>query len=69
MGTWSNTNAGKETCPKCGSVYKVTIFKAPCRDSDYFNCEVCGFEMNRWNDTDIPSYTLVEQSKQSEQNL
>jgi transposase-like protein len=58
--TWSSESAGNESCPKCNSVYKVTIHRFPMRDSDYFNCAVCDYEMNRWNDTESPSYELIE---------
>lgn len=61
--TWSSESAGKESCPKCSSVYKVTIQYFPMRDSDYFNCEVCGYEMQRWNDTASPSFKLVERGQ------
>jgi Zn-dependent protease with chaperone function len=64
----SQSDAGKKTCPKCSSVYKVKISKAYCLDSDLFNCKICGFEMDRWNTTDIPSYTLIEPGNQSEQS-
>ncbi len=63
MATWSSERAGKESCPECGSVYEVTIHYFPMRDSDYFNCEVCGYEMRRWNDTESPSFKLVERGQ------
>jgi transposase-like protein len=58
--TWSSESAENESCPKCNSIYKVKIQHFPMRDSDYFNCEVCNYEMNRWNDTASPSYELIK---------
>jgi hypothetical protein len=58
--TWSSESAGKRSCSKCNSVYEVTLQRLPARDSDYFNCEVCGHEMDRWNDTEYPIFKLVE---------
>ena len=48
------------TCPKCGSVYNVEYHHSPMRDYDKFNCEVCGYEMDKWNSTTWLAYTLVE---------
>jgi hypothetical protein len=59
MQTWTTQNAGEVICEGCGAVYAVSITRLPCRDSDYFNCELCGHEINRWNDTKVPSYTLI----------
>ena len=59
MKTWTTENAPDETCPKCGSVYSVTVSQLPTKDQDFFNCEVCGFEMRRWNDTRFPSFKLI----------
>jgi hypothetical protein len=61
--TWSSGPGGEATCKKCGSVYSVTIYRAPARDSDSFNCEVCGHLMRKWNDTRIPSFTLKKAGK------
>ncbi|MBD2566705.1 hypothetical protein [Anabaena lutea] len=60
MKTWTNKDAGKETCPKCNSVYEVKITRFPLRDKDSFNCQVCGYEIESWNDTEVPSFTLVK---------
>jgi hypothetical protein len=64
--TWSNQDAGKETCSQCGSVYAVTIYRLPARDKDDFNCEVCGYEMRSWNDTEVPSFKLVQRGQPTE---
>ena len=67
--TWSSEGAGKESCSECSSVYEVTITRFPMRDSDYFNCEVCGHEMQRWNSTEAPSFKLIERGQLPEDQL
>ncbi|MBW4565651.1 MAG: hypothetical protein KME32_32135 [Mojavia pulchra JT2-VF2] len=66
MKTWTNQDAGKETCPQCDSVYSVTIHRLPARDKDSFNCVVCGYEMQSWNDTEFPSFKLVQRGQPPE---
>lgn len=56
--TWSSEDAADAVCEKCGSVYAVRIHRVPMKDSDSFNCEVCGHLMNTWNATRIPEYKL-----------
>lgn len=56
--TWSSGEGPDETCEKCGSVYSVRIYRLPSKDSDSFNCEVCGHLIRRWNDTRVPEFTL-----------
>lgn len=63
MATWSTTKAPNVTCPHCGSEYEVTIRRFPVRDEDSFDCEVCGEEMNSWNDTACPTYRLIKRGK------
>lgn len=63
MKTWTNKDAGKETCPNCKSVYEVKITRFPLRDKDSFNCQVCGYEMESWNDTEVPNFTLVKRGQ------
>ncbi len=63
--TWSSENAGTETCKNCRAVYAVTLHRVPARDKDYFDCQVCGHRMREWNDTEYPSFTLIE-GEQSE---
>lgn len=62
MQTWSTHNSAEVICEGCGAVYAVTVTKLPCRDSDSFNCEVCGHEINKWNSTSVPSYELVKKN-------
>jgi len=57
--TWSSQDQGETSCPKCGAVYKVTVQRFPVRDNDYHDCNVCGHRMASWNDTHVPSYTLI----------
>jgi RNA polymerase subunit RPABC4/transcription elongation factor Spt4 len=47
-----------ETCPVCGSVYSVKIHRVHFRDSDNFNCSVCGNEMRNWSGALIYEYAL-----------
>ena len=56
--TWSSGEGADATCEKCGSVYAVKIYRLPTRDSDSFECEVCGHLMHTWNDTRDPNFTL-----------
>jgi len=59
MQTWKTQNAGEKTCEGCGAVYAVTVMRLPCRDSDSFRCEICGHEIDKWNSTNVPEYTLI----------
>ena len=56
--TWSNGKGSDATCQKCGSVYAVKIYRLPAKDSDSFNCTVCGHLMHSWNNTRVPEFTL-----------
>lgn len=49
-----------KACDSCGSTYEVTYGHSPIRDSDRAICEVCGHEMDSWNSTTWPEYTLKE---------
>jgi len=57
--TWSSENAGETPCPKCGTRYRVTVTRLPARDHDHFDCNVCGYRMDSWNDTHVPSYVQI----------
>lgn len=61
--TWSSGDAPDETCAKCGSVYSVRIHRVPARDSDSFNCQVCGELLRKWNDTRIPEFKLKKKGE------
>lgn len=63
---WGTEKAENATCTQCGAVYSVELKRVPMRESDYFNCQVCNHEMNRWNGTTFPSYTLISQPEASE---
>jgi hypothetical protein len=56
--------AGKFVCVNCGALYEVTIRRQPERDNDYEHFECCGQVMAEWNDTVVPSFKLIEVSKQ-----
>ena len=45
--TWTHGSEENEICPKCDSIYKVTTFRLPMRDSDYFDCQVCGYKIRQ----------------------
>ena len=60
--TWNTGDAGEFTCPHCGSVYRKQITRLPARDHDTASCEVCHKEMDSWNSTSVPSYTLLRRS-------
>mgnify|MGYP005815974811 CR=1 FL=1 len=45
---------------ECGAVYEVGQQKLPVRDKDTYNCDVCGEELDRWNASNIPTYTLIQ---------
>lgn len=47
------------TC-ECGAVYEVGSMKLPVRDKDSYNCDVCGKELDRWNASNIPTFTLIK---------
>ena len=57
--TWATDDAGTETCSNCGAVYAVKLHRAPTRDSDYFDCQICKQRLRTWNDTEYPSFTLI----------
>ncbi len=57
---WQTKPENDVACGQCGSVYEKTMQRFPMRDSDSFNCEVCGHRMDSWNSTSAPSYKLKE---------
>lgn len=58
--TWQQEPAPDESCPKCGSVYSVTVHRYPARDRGSFVCEVCNHTVRTWNDTYDWSFTLKQ---------
>lgn len=66
MQTWTTQTTGKEVCEECGAVYSVTITRFPVRDCDSLDCELCGHQMNSWNSTRAPSYTLIVEPQKNE---
>lgn len=60
--TWRTADAGEFVCPHdgCGARYKVRVFRLPAKDRDSASCRKCGKVMSEWNDTEVPSYTLIE---------
>lgn len=58
--TWKTSPSERTACDRCGSIYAKTVTRLPVRDSDYFDCRVCGERMDSWNGTHVPAYALVE---------
>jgi len=56
--TWTTGETEDFTCPHCGSVYAVKIWRSPAREVDSADCEVCKKTMKNWNSTDNPTFTL-----------
>jgi transcription elongation factor Elf1 len=49
--TWDSAAGDNATCPKCGSVYSVTVHRYPATDQGKFDCEVCGERIKTWKST------------------
>ena len=58
--SWAEVTAKRVPCKRCKSVYEKLVRYFPIKDSDHFDCEVCGQQVESWNDTAVPSYRLVE---------
>jgi predicted Zn finger-like uncharacterized protein len=56
--TWGRAKGDDESCPKCGSVYEVTVSRFPAKDEGRFKCEVCSHVVRTWNDTYDWSFKL-----------
>jgi Zn ribbon nucleic-acid-binding protein len=56
--TWTSGEGADAKCENCSSIYSVKIYRLPAKDSDSFNCTVCGHLMRKWNDTRVPEFTL-----------
>jgi transposase-like protein len=56
--TWDTNESPDITCDSCGSVYAVRTLHLPTRDSDKFNCEVCGKLLREWNSAHVPEFQL-----------
>ena len=63
---WGKEERGETTCKNCGAVYKVTVYRFPMRDSDHYDCAVCGERLATWNDTEAPSFELLHGPEGSE---
>lgn len=50
-------------CSRCGSTYRRRTEKVPFRDKDTKECEVCDAELESWNGSRIPMFTLVSRGK------
>ena len=64
--TWTSGAAEDEACKNCGAVYEITIQRLPAKDSDHFNCEVCGTLLRKWNDTRVPNFKLRVNGRETE---
>jgi transcription elongation factor Elf1 len=60
--TWKSAPGGDFKCPHCGAVHETTVRQYPMRDADSANCQACGKEMDRWNSTSSPTYTLKKRT-------
>ncbi len=60
---WGEGGGADKECDACGSVYAVTYQRFPSRESDGFNCEICGKELERWNSTHQPDFKLIKPGK------
>ena len=58
--TWHSGKGENFACPHCGALYSVIVHRFPTRDHDKATCKVCKEVMDEWNDTEAPSYTLIE---------
>lgn len=56
--TWNTEEQGYTTCKHCGTVYILTVTRLPAKDHDSFNCEFCGNQIGKWNDTFSRKYSL-----------
>ncbi len=65
VSTWKTEDQGLVSCEKCGSRYQRTVTRVPMRDSDYFDCDVCGHRMDAWNSTTFPTYKYVGPKEES----
>jgi hypothetical protein len=61
---WGSSDGSIATCLECGARYKVTMHRLPCKDSDSFNCVECGKLMNEWNDTEYPTYQIIDKDRE-----
>lgn len=54
----------KVTCPECGAVYERREHKVTFRDKDSQSCG-CGYELESWNGSRIPSYELITRGRET----
>ena len=54
------------TCT-CGAVYRRVLNKSPIRDTDTFECLVCGERMESWSTSRWPSYQLVSSPSEAKE--
>jgi hypothetical protein len=50
------------TCPRCGPAYGTEYHRLPVRKRDTATCKVSGKEMDSWNSTILPVYTLKKRA-------
>ena len=51
---------GEFTCPNCGAIYQVTLYRTPFRSKDNAVCEVCQHVMDEWNSSTFKKYRLIK---------
>lgn len=59
MATWDESLLPNDTCPECGTEYRVKFQKLPLRDEDHFTCD-CGHVMKRWKETGMYTYEAIK---------
>jgi hypothetical protein len=55
--------ANRIKCEGCGSEYALQMMRLTFRDKDFLTCEVCGFELKRWNEAKSWSATLIKKGQ------
>ena len=53
----------QETCPTCGSIYRVEQYRLPLRDHDSQSCEVCLTNLRTWNGAVMFGYELIQKAE------
>lgn len=52
------------TC-ECGAVYERTEIKIIFRDKDSQDCGNCGIQLERWNGSRLPMFTLISKPEKA----
>ena len=60
--TWGSEDGSNRAC-ECGAIYEVSYRRFPMKDSDYFDCDICGKRLDKWKSTTVPIYRLIQEPK------